>query len=248
MIDGVRDCIKCGPKPISCFHKHSQGRDGLNPKCKDCLREYRASRRDIYRPAKKASRKKRQGIVREFIRNLKRQPCMDCRNSFISEAMHFDHRPDEIKCYDPSDLVERASSMLSVERELAKCDLVCVGCHRKRNLQRVSKVGLYSCTKHEFFLPGCRACYMAEFGHIKQNKSHAFVDSKKLGRPCCDCGRIFEPLLMDFDHVSEDKIMDISTACSYGWSIQRLSAEIDKCDLVCCWCHVLRTVSRRLVP
>lgn len=62
--------------------------------------------------------------------------------------------------------------------------------------------------------------------------------------PCQDCKRHFPPECMDFDHrAGETKIATISqlTTCS----LERILAEIAKCDLICANCHRTRTQRRR---
>lgn len=62
-------------------------------------------------------------------------------------------------------------------------------------------------------------------------------------RPCMDCGGRFPSVVMDFDHVGEDKIREISSLVKYG-NRQKLLDEIAKCELVCANCHRIRTHSR----
>ena len=62
--------------------------------------------------------------------------------------------------------------------------------------------------------------------------------------PCEDCGEIFDPVCMDFDHrPSEKKLAQISQMVWMPWA--RILEEIAKCDLVCANCHRLRTHERR---
>lgn len=63
--------------------------------------------------------------------------------------------------------------------------------------------------------------------------------------PCADC-KIDNVLLLEFDHVRGRKLFDISTQRRQrSWPI--LKKEIDKCDVVCCNCHRIRTVTRQKV-
>lgn len=58
--------------------------------------------------------------------------------------------------------------------------------------------------------------------------------------PCVDCGGRFPPHAMQFDHVRGEKEFNIAregTRCT----VERLYAEIAKCDLVCANCHAQRT-------
>lgn len=65
--------------------------------------------------------------------------------------------------------------------------------------------------------------------------------------PCEDCGGTFDPICMDFDHrPGEKKIGSVSSMLWAG--LDRVLAEIAKCDLVCANCHRLRTLDRRCQP
>lgn len=63
-------------------------------------------------------------------------------------------------------------------------------------------------------------------------------------RPCMDCGNTFIPFAMDFDHVRGRKVSNISMMVRSGGSLEKLKAEIAKCDLVCAVCHRVRTWTR----
>jgi hypothetical protein len=64
-------------------------------------------------------------------------------------------------------------------------------------------------------------------------------------RPCADCGGLFHPVAMHFDHrPGEKKDFEVGWAIR-GYSRRRIMAEIAKCDLVCANCHAVRTYERR---
>lgn len=68
--------------------------------------------------------------------------------------------------------------------------------------------------------------------------------SLKRERPCTDCGRIYPPQVMQWDHLpGAPKLGDISTAFRKV-SREQLLAEIAKCELVCANCHAMRTFER----
>lgn len=62
--------------------------------------------------------------------------------------------------------------------------------------------------------------------------------------PCADCGLTFHPAAMDFDHVRGTKVIEVAQAYRRMFSLERLMAEIAKCDLVCAICHRVRTDQR----
>ena len=63
-----------------------------------------------------------------------------------------------------------------------------------------------------------------------------------------DCHQSFDPECMDLDHRDPSQKL---FAVGYGLivnneTIDKVMAEIDKCDLVCANCHKLRTKRRRM--
>jgi hypothetical protein len=63
--------------------------------------------------------------------------------------------------------------------------------------------------------------------------------------PCTDCGGVFPPYVMDFDHrVGEEKFEGVSSLVGRTATWEVIEAEIAKCDLVCANCHRIRTYTR----
>src|SRR3990167_5515704 len=62
---------------------------------------------------------------------------------------------------------------------------------------------------------------------------------------CADCGYRESVDGLTFDHVPErgPKLFNISTKSSV--SLARLQLELEKCDVVCGTCHLIRTATRR---
>lgn len=90
------------------------------------LKEYRRNRQ----AAKKLSR-------RAYLNALKQVPCKDCGQSYPPYCMDFDHVPER----GPREfwLSHWASFSMpwdKLDAEIAKCDVVCAICHRKRTYIR----------------------------------------------------------------------------------------------------------------
>lgn len=73
----------------------------------------------------------------------------------------------------------------------------------------------------------------------KHDEVRAFLIDQK-SKPCTDCGNEYHWFAMDFDHV-RGKFMDISLMVSRHFPLDKVKAEIGKCELVCSNCHRLRT-------
>lgn len=61
--------------------------------------------------------------------------------------------------------------------------------------------------------------------------------------PCVDCGET-NPVLLEFDHVRGRKLNSVCNLIRCGFSWEKISAEIDKCDVRCCKCHRLKTAKQ----
>jgi len=64
--------------------------------------------------------------------------------------------------------------------------------------------------------------------------------------PCANCGGIFPPHVMDFDHVEGDKLFNLSRG--YRLSRRGMLLEAAKCEIVCSNCHRERTHRRNQAP
>jgi hypothetical protein len=100
----------------------------------------RAARRKHYYANKEQyyarNKEKKNEIKRRILEIKNTTPCTDCQQSFVDEPwlLEFDHVRGEKK-FNISTMHNRGSLRL-LEEELAKCDLVCVMCHRRRSAQR----------------------------------------------------------------------------------------------------------------
>lgn len=61
--------------------------------------------------------------------------------------------------------------------------------------------------------------------------------------PCVDCGET-NPVLLEFDHVRGKKINSVCNLMRRGFSWEKISDEIQKCDVRCCRCHRLKTAQQ----
>lgn len=66
----------------------------------------------------------------EYLNKIKAKPCKDCDIQYSPWQMDFDHRPGSNKSFCVSTMKYRSRTL--VEKEIAKCDIVCANCHRQR--------------------------------------------------------------------------------------------------------------------
>lgn len=93
--------------------------------------------KDLERRARKfvswkvASRQRAQEYV---LRYLRTHPCVDCGET-DPVVLDFDHREPETKFKSISDLATTGYSLKRIGHEIAKCDVRCANCHRRRHHQ-----------------------------------------------------------------------------------------------------------------
>ncbi len=71
-----------------------------------------------------------------------------------------------------------------------------------------------------------------------------FIRSYLAVHPCIDCG-IKDPIVLEFDHISGKKRLDISTMVAHGYSLGPIQKEIAKCVIRCANCHLYKTAKER---
>ena len=72
----------------------------------------------------------------EWLIAQKSKPCIDCGNRYPFYVMDFDHVRGA-KEFSISDARYKSITIHNLEKEIAKCDLVCANCHRIRTYERI---------------------------------------------------------------------------------------------------------------
>ncbi len=138
MPEETKLCTTCNKeKLLSNFWKK---KNKLQFSCKDCQKQYH---KDHYKNNKKdyiyrAKNRNKSHLeeMRKYIINIKNVPCMDCKVSYPSYVMDFDHREGEIKIKEISRLLNCSKQL--IDKEISKCDIVCSNCHRIRTHKRLN--------------------------------------------------------------------------------------------------------------
>ena len=130
-----RVCPRCGQsQPLECFSKHSNR--GLQHWCQSCFSEYFRQRGNVHRVQVAESKRRRRLKGRAFVNDyLEAHPCADCGLSEIA-VLEFDHLGD--KQASLSSLLAAGWSIKRLKDEIARCEVVCVNCHRRRTGDRGS--------------------------------------------------------------------------------------------------------------
>jgi 5-methylcytosine-specific restriction endonuclease McrA len=110
-------------KPVSEFSNDRSSRDGRRWRCKTCDNAYRAARRaSVELP--------RRGLRKLTLIAMLGGRCVECGESDRSR-LHFDHVDPETTVATVSELLDTGSWERILE-EAAKCQLLCVDCHKPK--------------------------------------------------------------------------------------------------------------------
>ena len=71
-----------------------------------------------------------------------------------------------------------------------------------------------------------------------------YVQKIKTESGCVDCGET-NHIVLDFDHITNDKYKNVSDMVFEYYSIDAIQKEIDKCEVRCSNCHRIITYNRR---
>ena len=135
-----KTCSRCRKDlDTSCYGKHAGQADGLQPLCKGCQRDHN---KEWYKNNKARQRARvaensrtYQKRNREYVyQHLLLNPCVACGEK-DPVVLEFDHVRGE-KANNVSSMVRAASSIDVIKKEIAKCDVVCANCHRRRTAYR----------------------------------------------------------------------------------------------------------------
>lgn len=88
------------------------------------------------RAAAAARMRVRYARVQRWMKELRSKPCRGCRKKYPHYMMEFDHVRGK-KLFRIGNGM--GQSLVSLQREIAKCDVVCANCHRRRTWQRARR-------------------------------------------------------------------------------------------------------------
>lgn len=76
-----------------------------------------------------------------------------------------------------------------------------------------------------------------------QQSRRELINQIKLQRGCSVCGYAAHPAALDFNHTHGDKKFNVSQDPKVA--LEKLLAEIEKCDVLCANCHRVHTYENR---
>jgi hypothetical protein len=207
-----RTCSRCRRSlPVEAFNRMGEGRQFY---CRDCFRSYFRARGEIHRQQVRARRPERQRRVHEFMAALLgAASCADCGTSDIL-VLEFDHVGEKRMAV--ASLIRSGASRRQLLDEIARCEVVCANCHRRRTADRA---GWFRATGRT------PATWSA-----RHMRNQSYVLEVLHEAACVDCDER-DPVVLEFDH-PDGKRANVSTMTDWA-SLATLEHEIAKCDVRC---------------
>ena len=125
----------CGvEKPLEEFHRNRTRKDGRQNACRPCNTErnkrwYRENPDVRRRRMDEQVRRRKLQLQRLVLAYLRTHPCVDCGEA-DPIVLDFDHQRDKVA--NVSTMVLRKWPWPKILDEIAKCEVVCANCHRRR--------------------------------------------------------------------------------------------------------------------
>ena len=221
-----RRCSRCGEtKQLTDFNRHREGRQWW---CRACFSAYYQADRQRHRARGDRLLASRMAEARRHVGSiLAGSACTDCglRDPVVLE---FDHLDEERR--DISVMISRGAKIPALDAEIAKCQIVCANCHRRRTAVRA----------------GWRRLDLGvsrPFRSRAQERNFLLCYCVLLASGCVDC-RLLDLCVLDFDHQRE-KTLSVTRMAQREVGLERLTAEIRKCEVRCANCHRRRTAESR---
>lgn len=139
MLDGEKLCAKCNNiKSRGEFNRNKWKKDGLQHYCRECHRDSVVTSQRNHRAAflkrlQRHNERKRNENRRLIFDYLKAHPCVDCGESDVT-VLDFDHQRD--KKASISQLIMSNATWEHITQEIAKCEIRCANCHRKKTAEK----------------------------------------------------------------------------------------------------------------
>lgn len=136
----MKVCTSCNKKKkLIDFHRNKNNKDGRTFQCKDCSCSRATEWRNSGSPKERKKKQDNQRMScflnkkrnRNFVLNyLKEHPCLDCGEK-DPIVLEFDHVRGN-KTANVSVMMNGKFSIDNLSMEIAKCDVRCANCHRRR--------------------------------------------------------------------------------------------------------------------
>lgn len=224
----MRTCSICKEeKSLDNFRKR-------NSRCIPCEAQYQKDY--VAKNRERILEYKQRHTLNRYVRNckiiwghLKSNPCKCGVDNPI--VLEFDHIGGE-KSFTIG--VSRQRSTPKILQEIAKCQILCCNCHKRKTAKEQNWYSWMGETATEDDLGTTK--------HSPQKRIHTrrlydFLSAN----PCVDCGET-DPLVLEFDHVRGEKFKEVGRMTQYSWD--KIVTEVAKCEVRCGNCHKIKTAER----
>ena len=128
----LRRCGRCRHElPLECFNRLGDGHQWW---CRTCFAAYFRARGELHRDQSKAAKRARTRSLRAHVLEyLRGHPCVDCGES-DPVVLEFDHIGDKTAAI--AALVSDGAPLKTIDTEIARCEVVCASCHKRRTARR----------------------------------------------------------------------------------------------------------------
>lgn len=133
----TKQCYKCKEvKELTAFNKNKTKADGHNTVCRECMKTYLQNHYTNNKTYYKTKARKWETFNLDVISSLKANtPCSDCGQFYDPICMDFDHIHSKQFNISAS-FRTYGYSLITILKEIEKCELVCSNCHRLRTKRR----------------------------------------------------------------------------------------------------------------
>lgn len=189
-------------------------------------RKYREGHKEELREYAINFRAQRAFEIKTLIHEIKNMPCIDCLEYYSSYVMDFDHIDPKTKKGNVSKMAGKTHKIEDIIDEMNKCEIRCANCHRDKTHFEQLRI------KNDNDV--CEAI-------LRRRKKQDYVNQIK-SISCMDCLKQYNYWQMDLDHREPaNKLMTICEMIRRNFAMNKIIAEVAKCDPICANCHRERT-------
>lgn len=251
-------CYKCKLNKDESEFGKGLHTNGLNHWCKKCTNErtktfYSNNKKRANERSRLNHQKTTLNLKLNLLIYLNDKACVDCGENDIL-VFHFDHVRGT-KIANIAQMLNR-KKWEDILLEIEKCDIVCANCHAKRTAKQFN---YYSKLENfEYIQPPTYKSYCEENGKIPYkdfekiyqkiyDKNKRILTRLKFNeymsdKFCVDCNET-NKIVLQCDHVKE-KRYNIARIVAEGASWEKISSELERCEIVCVNCHLRRTAKQ----